>query len=119
MLKREDIRIRDPFVLTDIKNRCYYMYGTTDLLDNDLCVGNTFSVYRTADLINFEEPKIVVNGNKYGFGAIRIFGWQKYTSGKESIICSVVVRRRTELARRIFMSLIRLWENLCPFPRIR
>lgn len=26
MLKREDIRIRDPFIFTDKENRCYYMY---------------------------------------------------------------------------------------------
>ena len=29
MRKREDIRIRDPFILSE--NGIYYMYGTTDL----------------------------------------------------------------------------------------
>ena len=42
MLKREEIRIRDPFIFTDTENKCYYMYGTTDL-DKDGNAKNTFS----------------------------------------------------------------------------
>ena len=34
MIKRQDLRIRDPFILTDFENKCYYMYGTTDLEDH-------------------------------------------------------------------------------------
>ena len=62
MLKREDIRIRDPFILTE--NGMYYMYGTT-------CVngGNTFSVYVSKDLENFEGPFIVFDGSKENFWA--------------------------------------------------
>ena len=73
MIKREDLRIRDPFILTDRENKCYYMYGTTDLENGSLQARNTFSVYKTYDLENFEEPKVVVNGSKLGFWADRDF----------------------------------------------
>ena len=73
MLKREEIRIRDPFIYTDIENGCYYMYGTTALEDGGGAAGNTFSVYRTNDLENFEEPKVIVDGSKHNFWADRDF----------------------------------------------
>ena len=72
MLKREEIRIRDPFIFTDTENKCYYMYGTTDL-DKDGNAKNTFSVYRTRDLENFEEPKVIVDGSKLNFWADKDF----------------------------------------------
>lgn len=40
MLKREEIRIRDPFILPDAEKGCYYMYGTTDLEDGSLHAPN-------------------------------------------------------------------------------
>lgn len=64
MLKREEIRIRDPFIYTDFENKCYYMCGTTDLVDSRIVARNTFSVYKTADLENFEEPKVIFDGSK-------------------------------------------------------
>ncbi|MBQ9121384.1 MAG: family 43 glycosylhydrolase [Clostridia bacterium] len=67
MKKRSEIRIRDPFILTDKENRCYYMYGTTDLEVGSLAAHRTFSVYKSVDLENFEEPKVVVDGEKLGF----------------------------------------------------
>ena len=67
MKKRSEIRIRDPFILTDKENGCYYMYGTTDLEVGSLAARRTFSVYKTTDLETFEEPKIVVDGEKLGF----------------------------------------------------
>lgn len=67
MLKREDIRIRDPFILTDKEQGCYYMYGTTALEQASLAARGTFSVYRTVDLENFEEPKVIVDSDKLGF----------------------------------------------------
>ena len=73
MLKREEIRIRDPFVLTDKENGCYYMYGTTALEEGTLASGNTFSVYKTYDLENFEEPKVIFDGSEIGFWADRDF----------------------------------------------
>lgn len=73
MLKREEIRIRDPFIYTDTENECYYMYGTTALIEGSGNTKNTFSVYRTYDLENFEEPKIVVDGSKCNFWADRDF----------------------------------------------
>ena len=91
MLKREEIRIRDPFILTDRENGCYYMYGTTALESGTLAAKDTFSVYKTFDLENFEEPKVIFNGSEIGFWADRDF-WapevHKYTE-KVSFAASV------------------------------
>lgn len=65
MYKREEIRIRDPFILPE--NGIYYMYGTTDLENGSLRARNTFSVYTSTDLENFSEPKVVVDAAKLGF----------------------------------------------------
>ncbi|MBQ8212896.1 MAG: family 43 glycosylhydrolase [Clostridia bacterium] len=73
MLKRENIRIRDPFIYTDYANQCYYMYGTTALEPHSLDAQNTFSVYRSRDLEYFEEPKTIFDGGKIGFWADRDF----------------------------------------------
>lgn len=51
MLKREEINIRDPFVLTVPEENCYYMYGTTSMF-----LGPRLEVFRSLDLENFEEP---------------------------------------------------------------
>lgn len=70
-MKRQDIRIRDPFILTDFENKCYYMYGTTDLpVENDIVAGNTFSVYKSYDLENFEDPVIIFDGKEQDFYGI-------------------------------------------------
>ncbi len=69
MIKREDIRIRDPYILTDREQGCYYMYGTTSCLDGSLRTSHSFSVYRTEDLENFSEPKVIFDGEKIGFWA--------------------------------------------------
>lgn len=71
MLKREDIRIRDPFIYTDRENGCYYMYGTTSCKDNTLESRSTFSVYKSYDLESFEEPKVIFDGKKADFWADR------------------------------------------------
>ena len=72
MIKRQDIRIRDPFILTDKEQGCYYMYGTTALASDlsntpSYSTKTTFSVYKTYDLENFEEPKVIFDGSKIGF----------------------------------------------------
>jgi len=63
MLKKEDIRIRDPFIYADKESGFYYMYGTTAFGQKK----NTFSVYKTRDLENFEEPKIIFDGSAQDF----------------------------------------------------
>lgn len=73
MLKREEIRIRDPFILTDVENGCYYMYGTTNLVEGSLVAYPKFSVYKTYDLESFEEPCVIFDGAEYGFWADRDF----------------------------------------------
>ena len=73
MLKKEDIRIRDPFILTDTENRCYYMYGTTDLCPDTLHTGTTFSVYKTEDLEHFEPPKVIFSAQESDFWATMDF----------------------------------------------
>ena len=73
MLKRQDIRIRDPYILTDKEKGCYYMYGTTALLPDSLAAKDSFVVYKTYDLENFEDPKTVFCGADIGFWANRDF----------------------------------------------
>ncbi len=73
MLKREDIRIRDPFIYTDTANGCYYMYGTTDLIQGSYNTKNIFSVYRSCDLECFDEPKVIFDGSKNNFWADKCF----------------------------------------------
>ena len=69
MLKRNEIRIRDPFILTDEEAGCYYMYGTTNLVDGSLVAYPKFSVYKSYDLESFEEPRVIFDGAEYGFWA--------------------------------------------------
>ncbi|MBQ9132606.1 MAG: family 43 glycosylhydrolase [Clostridia bacterium] len=73
MLKRSEIRIRDPFILTDKENGCYYMYGTTALEDGSMRAKNSFSAYKTYDLENFEEPVVIFDGSEIDFWADRDF----------------------------------------------
>ncbi len=73
MLRREEIRIRDPFVLTDRANGCYYMYGTTALEIGGIGAKNSFAVYKSRDLECFEEPVIVFQAEEGHFWATRDF----------------------------------------------
>lgn len=73
MLRKDEIRIRDPFILTDFENKCYYMYGTTALEKGSLNACNTFSVYKTYDLETFSEPRVIFDGSKIGFWADKDF----------------------------------------------
>lgn len=69
IIKRSELRIRDPFILTDPKAGCYYMYGTIDLESDSYCTRPTFSVYKTYDLEHFEGPKVIFDGRKNNFWA--------------------------------------------------
>jgi GH43 family beta-xylosidase len=71
MLKREDIRIRDPFIYTDRENGCYYMYGTTACKEGSLSTAPSLTVYRTEDLEHFSEGKVIFSGEEIGFWADR------------------------------------------------
>ena len=73
MLKRNEIRIRDPFILTDKEAGCYYMYGTINLKPGECVAYPKFSVYKSYDLENFEGPKVIFDGEKHGFWAARDF----------------------------------------------
>ena len=73
MLKREQIRIRDPFVLPDRERGCYFLYGTTALESGSIKANDSFSVYRSTDLEHFEEPKVIFRGSDIGFWADRDF----------------------------------------------
>lgn len=65
-MKREEIRIRDPFIL--VENNLYYMYGTTAFAGDDtLAAKNTFSVYTSKDLENFDGPYVIFDGGKGNF----------------------------------------------------
>ncbi|WP_462409145.1 glycoside hydrolase family 43 protein [Neobacillus sp. Marseille-QA0830] len=55
MLTNNDIRIRDPFILTDLETSGYFMYGTTDQnVWEGKAVG--FDAYKSSDLENWEGP---------------------------------------------------------------
>ena len=73
MLNKEEIRIRDPFILTDFENKCYYMFGTIDLKSEGYATAPKFSVYKTYDLEHFEGPKIIFDGVKNNFWADKDF----------------------------------------------
>ena len=66
MLKKQDIRIRDPFIL--VENGMYYMYGTTDL-EHGFTAKNKFSVYTSKDLENFDGPFVIFDGDENEFWA--------------------------------------------------
>ncbi len=73
MLKRDELRIRDPFILTDTEAGCYYMYGTINLKPGGYGTFPIFSVCKTYDLENFEEPRVIFDAKKSGFWADRDF----------------------------------------------
>jgi arabinan endo-1,5-alpha-L-arabinosidase len=55
MITRDEIQIRDPFILAIEETRTYYLYGTTD----KNCWGErgtSFEVYRSTDLEQWEGP---------------------------------------------------------------
>ena len=54
-MKSSEIRIRDPFILSDAKSGTYYLYGTTDKLPWG-GPGEGFDVYAGRDLVNWEGP---------------------------------------------------------------
>jgi len=55
MLKIDEIRIRDPYILVDDKENVYYLYGTTDenVWEGKAC---GFNAYKSTNLIDFEGP---------------------------------------------------------------
>jgi GH43 family beta-xylosidase len=69
MIKISDLRIRDPFVLTDFDNGCYYLGGTIDLLQTTMGTHMRFSLCKTYDLENLEEPKVIFDGSGPDFWA--------------------------------------------------
>lgn len=52
--RREEIRIRDPFVVTDGESKAYYLFGTTDT-EPWYGRGEGFLVYKSSDLEEWEE----------------------------------------------------------------
>lgn len=73
MLKKEDIRIRDPFIYTDRENQCYYMYGTTSCKKDTLSAGPSFACYKSYDLESFEGPYVIFESDGTNFWADRDF----------------------------------------------
>ncbi len=104
MLKRQDIRIRDPFIYTDKENGCYYMYGTTSMEKGTIKARNQFLVFKSRDLESFEEPKVIFDGEESGFWADQDY-WapemHKY-NGKYYLFGSVKAEGRNR-ATQIFV----------------
>lgn len=57
-MKTAEIKIRDPFIVPDAKEKVYYMYGTTD---EDTWFGKAtgFDMYKSVDLKEWEGPYAV------------------------------------------------------------
>ena len=55
MIHRKDMRIRDPFLVTDRENRCYYLVMNGGTVENKHPNDAVF-LRRTEDLIHFEDP---------------------------------------------------------------
>ena len=56
LLRANDLKIRDPFVLPVAAERVYYLYGTTDKFPWGDHPGEGFDTYRSRDLIHWEGP---------------------------------------------------------------
>lgn len=56
MLHTDQIKIRDPFVYRDDRQRCYLMFGTTDPEPSGPGPGIGFDCWRSVDLENWEGP---------------------------------------------------------------
>lgn len=56
----EDIRIRDPFILTDTTDSKYYMYRTSDSITTAGKVIGGVEVFQSKDLKNWEGPRLVM-----------------------------------------------------------
>ena len=56
----EDIRIRDPFILTDTTDGKYYMYRTSDSIATAGKVIGGVEVFQSKDLKNWEGPRLVM-----------------------------------------------------------
>ncbi len=70
-MKKEDFRIRDPFVLTDPITKKYYLYGTTDMYPGGISTSAVFSVYTSDDLEIFQGPYPVFEGGQCNFWSPR------------------------------------------------
>lgn len=53
----QDMRVRDPFILTDKEKGCYYLIASDRLARTDGRPGEGVDYLRSEDLIHFEEPK--------------------------------------------------------------
>ncbi|MBE7087243.1 MAG: glycoside hydrolase [Clostridiales bacterium] len=63
-MKRDEIRIRDPFVLVDNKSKKYYLYGTTCLIEG-YKTERRLCVYESSDLETFSDPITVFDGTDF------------------------------------------------------
>lgn len=59
-VKLEDIHIRDPFILTDVAAKKYYMYRTSDSITPAGKVIGGVEVFQSKDLKNWEGPELVM-----------------------------------------------------------
>jgi alpha-L-rhamnosidase len=66
-LRLSDIRVRDPFILADGETRTYYLYAQGGNRRNQDDADHGVDVYRSRDLVNWSEPKVVFERPKDGF----------------------------------------------------
>lgn len=66
----EVIYMRDPFIFTDHKEGCYYLFGTTSVCDGVANIEPHFEVYKSTDLREFTGPYITFYP-KVGFWGVK------------------------------------------------
>ena len=115
-MRREEIRIRDPFIVVDEKTKTYYMYGTTDLEYDSYASYPKFSVYVSKDLENFEGPFVVFDGKESGFGLPMIIGRRKCGNIMANTIYSAALRRTGVAVQRKFYKVTVRLDHFFRFP---
>ena len=103
-MKKEEIRLRDPFVVPIPQEGCYYLFGTTDRNIWDP-PATGFDAYRSADLVDWEGPFAAFRPPP-GFWADRNFwapevhrygeAWYMFASFKAAGVCRGTAILRSE-----------------------
>jgi len=109
-MKRENIQIRDPFVLPVKDEMRYYLYGTTDS-DPWKAPGIGFDAYISENLEEWEGPYPVL-GLSLIFGQAIISGRRKSTSMENPTICLQVSSHLAMSGQRKFSAQLLLLVHL-------
>ena len=93
MIARQDIQIRDPFILPVRKDNRYYLYGTTDK-EPWAAQGIGFDVYYSDNLNHWNGPFAAFRP-QFGFWADKCFWAPEVHDMVINTTCSPVLSRRS------------------------